>query len=132
MNLEARTTQDVIDLHERFCRGFEMRDPAGVMEIIAPDADVIIVTSEDALLRGIEELRAFLDNYVQGPTTYSWVWTRRDVSTAGSVAWLLAEGSETAATRDIKTDHPYRMTIVCQKRSGRWHLVHAHGSSPHT
>ncbi|MDQ4065555.1 MAG: nuclear transport factor 2 family protein, partial [Actinomycetota bacterium] len=80
----------------------------------------------------VEELQTFLDNYVQGPTTYSWVWTRRDVSMAGSVAWLLAEGTETAATRDIKTDHPYRMTIVCEKRDDRWLLLHAHGSCPHT
>ncbi len=66
MKADPRTTEDVIDLHERFCRGFETRDAAGVMEIITPDADVTIVTSEDALLRGVEELRAFLDNYVQG------------------------------------------------------------------
>lgn len=132
MKADPRTAQDVIDLHERFCRAFEMRNAAAVLELIAPDADVIVVTSEDALLRGVEELRAFLEAYVHGPTRYSWVWTRRDVSMIGPVAWLLAEGTETAAAGGVRTDHPYRMTIICEQRDDHWLLVHAHGSSPHS
>jgi hypothetical protein len=27
--------------------------------------------------------------------------------------------------------HPYRMSMVCEKREGRWLLVQVHGSSPH-
>lgn len=94
MRADARTAQNMINLHERFCRAFEMRNAEGVMELIAPDADITIVTSEGALLRGTEQLRAFLEAYVHGPVTYSWVWTARDVWIADPVAWLLAEGSE--------------------------------------
>jgi ketosteroid isomerase-like protein len=94
-------------------------------------ADVVMVTSEESLLRGPDEIRAFLQRYVRGTTTYSWTWDRRDVSAAGAVGWLLAEGTETAAAQGREEKHPYRMSLVCEKRDGRWLLLQIHGSSPH-
>lgn len=131
MRAEAETAGDVIRLLEKFCASFEARDAEGVMQLMALNADITVVTSEEPLLRGPDELRAFLERYVQGATTYSWVWSRRDVWIAGTVAWLLAVGSETAATGNARVEHPYRMTMVCERREDRWQLVHVHGSSPH-
>jgi SnoaL-like protein len=102
------------------------------MRLLAPDADTTVVTSEDSLLRGLDEIHAFMDRYVAGPTTYSWSWDRRHVSTAGSVGWLLAEGTETAATADRREVHPYRMTMVLERRRDQWLLLQIHGSSPHS
>jgi SnoaL-like domain len=82
---------DVIEILDHFCSGFASRDAETVLRVCAPDPDLVVVTSEEALLRGPAELRVFLDRYVEGSTTYSWKWDRRDVSIAGSVAWLLAE-----------------------------------------
>lgn len=48
----------------------------------------------------------------------------------GALGWLLAEGTETAAAEDREKKHPYRMSMVCEKRDGRWFLVQVHGSSP--
>ncbi|MDQ4131198.1 MAG: nuclear transport factor 2 family protein, partial [Actinomycetota bacterium] len=76
-------------------------------------------------------LRAFLERYVTGPTTYSWQWRRHDVSAAGSVAWLLADGTETATRANAGEEHHYRMTMVLERRDGRWLLMQVHGSSPH-
>jgi uncharacterized protein (TIGR02246 family) len=131
MKTDAEAAARVIDVLESFCSSFEARDAEGVMQLFAPDADVTVVTSEESLLRGPDELSAFLHSYCHGPTTYSWAWDRRDVSMAGSVAWLLAEGTEIAATGDSKVEHAYRMTMVCEKRGDRWLLVQVHGSSPH-
>jgi hypothetical protein len=102
-----------------------------VLALCALDLDLTVVTSEELLLRGPTEFRAFLDRYVEGPTTYSWEWDRHDVSVAGSVAWLLAEGVETAAGADHVVRHPYRMTMVLERREGHWLLRQVHGSSPH-
>ncbi len=116
---------------ERFCSGFAARDVDAIIQLFAPDADIVMVTSEEPLLRGPEEVRAFLHRYAQGSTTYSWTWDRRDVSAAGAVGWLLAEGVETAAAAEGGDEkHPYRMSMVCEKRNGRWFLVQVHGSSP--
>ncbi len=71
------------------------------MRLFAPDPDLVVVTSEEPLLRGLDELRNFLDHYVEGATTYSWKWDRHEVSVAGSVGWVLAEGTETAQVATV-------------------------------
>ena len=102
----------LIEVLERFCSAFADRDAEAVIHLFVDDGDVVVVTSEEPLLRGAEELMGFLDRYVNGPTTYSWEWDRHDVAAAGSVAWLLAEGTETATSADHAERHPYRMTMV--------------------
>lgn len=131
MKPDAATETELIEVLERFCSAFADRDAAAVMRLFAPDPGVVVVTSEESLLRGPVELRRFLDRYVAGPTTYSWKWERHDVSTAGSVAWLLAEGTETAASEGRPQRHPYRMTMVFEHHEDRWLLRQVHGSSPH-
>jgi uncharacterized protein (TIGR02246 family) len=127
---DASTEAAVHEILERFCAAFAARNADAVMRLFARDGDVVMVTSEESLLRGPDEIAAFLQRYRRGTTTYSWRWDRRDVSAAGAVGWLLAEGTETAATEDREAKHPYRMSIVCENRDGRWLLVQVHGSSP--
>lgn len=129
--MDRSTERDVLDVLERFCSGFADHDANAVMRLVADDADLVVVTSEEPLLRGPEELRQFLDRYAAGPTTYSWDWGRRDVSIADPFAWLLAEGTETVTSGDHVEHHPYRMTIVLERREHRWVVRMAHGSSPH-
>jgi uncharacterized protein (TIGR02246 family) len=130
MKADAQTEAAMVGMLDSFCSAFQARDTEAVMRLFAPDPDVVVVTSEESLLRGPHELQAFLRAYVQGPTTYSWTWDRLEVSTADAVAWLLAEGSETAATQ-AGEQNPYRMTMVCEKRDEQWLLLQVHGSSPH-
>ena len=125
---DAQTEAELLEILERFCSGFAARDADGVIQLFAPGADVVMVTSEDSLLRGPDEVRAFLHHYAQGTTKYSWTWTRRDVSSAGAVGWLLAEGTETVAGEEREEKHPYRMSMVCEKRDGRWLVMQVHGS----
>ena len=102
----AQTETALLEILESFCSGFAARDAEGVLRPFAPDADVVMVTSEESLLRGPDEIRAFLQRYVRGRATYSWMWDRRDVSASGSVGWLLAEGTETAAAEGREEKHP--------------------------
>jgi ketosteroid isomerase-like protein len=131
--MEAQAETELIAILERFCSAFAQRDADAVMSLFGadPDLGLVVVTSEKALLRGPRELQRFLDLYVQGATTYSWEWDRHDVSGAGAVAWLLAEGTETAVTGDRLEQHPYRMTLVLERRDAGWVLRQVHGSSPH-
>jgi ketosteroid isomerase-like protein len=80
---DAQTEAALLEILESFCSGFAARDADGVMQLFAQDADVVMVTSEESLLRGPDEIRAFLERYARGTTTYSWTWYRRDVSAAG-------------------------------------------------
>ena len=131
MKADAQTEAATVGVLDSFCSAFKARDAEAVMRLFAPDPDVVAVTSEGSLFRGPDELQAFLRAYVQGATTYSWTWDRLEVSTADAVAWLLAEGTETAATQAGEHKYPYRMTMVCEKREEQWLLLQVHGSSPH-
>ena len=131
MKADAQTEAAMVGMLDSFCSAFRARDAEAVMRLFAPDRDIVVVTSEESLIRGPDELQAFLRAYVQGPTTYSWTWNRLEVSAAGAVAWLLAEGTETAANPAGEQNHPYRMTLLCEKRDEQWLLLQIHGSSPH-
>ena len=131
VNPDAATATELIEVLDRFCLGIADRDAEAVMRLCAPDADLVVITSEEPLLRGPGELRRFLDRYLEGPTTYSWQWDRHDVWTAGSVAWLLAQGTETASSDGRVEHHTYRMTMVLERRDAVWLLRLVHGSSPH-
>jgi uncharacterized protein (TIGR02246 family) len=126
----AQVETELLELLERFCSGFAAQAADAVMELFAPDADIIMVTSEESLLRGPDDVNAFLRRYARGTTTYSWTWDRVDVSAAGSVGWLLAEGMEVVAAEERVEKHRFRMSMVCEMRDGRWLLLQAHGSSP--
>jgi uncharacterized protein (TIGR02246 family) len=128
---DRQTKAAVVAILERFCSAFATRDADAVMRLFAPDPDVVMVTSEASLLRGPAELSAFLRDYAPGATTYSWTWDCHEVSAANGVAWLLAQGTETAAAEGKEQKHPYRMTLVCERRNGGWLLMQIHGSSPH-
>jgi uncharacterized protein (TIGR02246 family) len=128
---DAQTEAALLALLERFCSGFAAWDADGIMRLFAAHADIVMVTSEESLLRGPDEVRGFLQRYVRGATKCSWTWDRCDVSATGAVGWLLAEGTETVATEAVRIKHPYRMSMVGEKRDGRWFLAQIHGSSPH-
>jgi uncharacterized protein (TIGR02246 family) len=128
---DTATETELIAVLERFCSAFADRDAEAVVRLFAPTDDIVVITSEEPLLRGSVELRHFLDRYVDGPTTFAWEWDRYDVSTAGPVAWLLAEGTETATSEDHVARHRYRMTMVFERHREHWLVRQLHGSSPH-
>jgi uncharacterized protein (TIGR02246 family) len=129
--LSGSDESEVRRLHDRFCEAFAARDADAVFETVADSPKVALVTSEEPVLRGLDELRGFLERYIAGPTTYSWSWKSQAVSLSGSFAWLLALGTETAASGGTQHQAEYRMTAVAKKEAGTWRFVQVHGSSPH-
>jgi hypothetical protein len=54
---DAQTEAVLLEILESFWSGFAERNADGVMQLFAPDADVVMVTSEESLLRGPDEVR---------------------------------------------------------------------------
>jgi hypothetical protein len=129
--LIAGVDAELLALHDRFCGGFAAREPDAVLETVAVTPELVVVTSESPLIRGVDELRSFLEGYVAGPTTYSWSWERRDTATFDAWGCLLAVGTEHASGADAEESTPYRMTLVAERQPDRWAIVQVHGSSPH-
>jgi hypothetical protein len=126
-----RAETELLDLHDRFCEGFANCRPELVLETVAGISELVVVTSEETVLRGVGELETFLERYAAGRTTYSWTWDRRDATSFETWGSLLAIGTETASGDGGQKAAPYRMTLVAQRRNDRWELVQVHGSSPH-
>ena len=122
---------ELLDVHDRFCQGFADRHPEQVLDTVADTPELVVVTSEEALLRGAPEVRGFLERYVAGPITYSWTWERRDTATFERWGCLLAVGTEFASSAGGQVATPYRMTMVAELQTERWAIVQVHGSSPH-
>ena len=85
---------ELIDVLDRFYSAFASRDAEALLALCAPDRDLIVVTSEEPSLRGPTELRAFLDRYAEGSTTYSWEWDRPT-----SPWWARSRGSSPKESR---------------------------------
>ena len=96
----------LLALHDQFCQGFADRRPDLVLEVVVDNAGLVVVTSEESLLRGIEALEAFLQRYVNGDTTYSWTWDQRDVVCSDDWGCLLAVGTETASSQTAEHQTP--------------------------
>jgi hypothetical protein len=129
--LSARSAEaTLLDLHDRFCAGFSERRPDVVLGTVVDTSELVVVTSEEALFRGIVELRGFLERYATGPRTYSWSWDRRDTVITDTWGCLLAVGTEIASDGTEQHLTPYRMTVVGKRTDDRWALLHVHGSSP--
>ena len=95
MKAGPETEAALRELLEHFCVGIARRDGETIMQLLAPDADVVIVTSGEALLRGRDDVSAFVQRYAHGSTTYTWIWDR------GSRLNLMMVG-KSAAPRKLK------------------------------
>ena len=126
MKADAQTEAAVLGILERFTARIAAGEVDPVLQLFAPDADIGVAISEGPALRGPDELRAFLRRYAHGTTRYSWAWNSCEVTAAGDQASLLAEGTETFAG----AQQPYRLSMLCERRDGRWLILQVNGSSP--
>ena len=63
------TQAALLDILDRFCSAFAARDGNDVIELFAPDDDVVMVTSDEALLPGRGEIAVFVRRYASGKMT---------------------------------------------------------------
>jgi len=124
MYANARVEAEVLSTVDGFNDAISRKDVDATLSLFAPDPDVFLMGSEaDEVATGPDEIRRHLQRIFARPVTYRWDWKSRKVSAAASVAWVAADASVTGA-------HPYRITVVLEKRDGRWLLMQFHGSEP--
>jgi hypothetical protein len=81
---------EIVRVLDAFCDAIARRDVGVVSDLFLPRDDVMVVTSEDAVLRDRGELEGFLERHARSSTTYSWDWERPLVAVEDDVVWLLA------------------------------------------
>lgn len=114
---------------ERFSALLTARDPLIVDEIWSEGFRLVgsepgeIAESRDALVVLFGRLFA-------RPVRYGFAFARFDVSAAGDVAWLFAEGDLLAAGDEETARHPYRLTAVFVLTDGAWRWRLFSGAEP--
>ena len=128
MQADAHTREEILLALGELRAAVSQRRLEGVLTLFAPDADVTMIGSTTGeIARGPLEMRAFLERVFDGPQSVSWEWDDVSVSSCGDVARLWLEG---ALCLDGRSERPYRITGVLERRQGRWLWSLFHGSEP--
>ena len=131
MKADARTEAAVMAVLDKFSDACARRDLEDVFRLFAPDADIVVVASEAGQRwNGAKEVKAFFERLFSRPLAYSFSWDWHWVWSAGSVSWVMTEGTEHLRGEHQEANFPYRMSAVLEQRREEWKLVLLHGSEP--
>ncbi len=129
---DTEVRSQVCQALERFNDLVSTRNPQVLAEF-APGDELLLVGSEAGeVATGRQELEAFFARVFARDVAFSWEWDRIDVSHAGDLAWVFADGRTVLSTAQEQRRTPYRITGVLERHGGRWLWRQYHGSEPVT
>ncbi len=133
MRADAAIEAAVIHCVATFGTAYNRRDPATILALFAPDADVVFLgTGADERRVGPDAVRAQLERDFAQSDEASFAWSWQTVSQAGMVAWITAEGHVSATIEGHHLSFPLRLTGVLERRATDWLFVQMHLSVPAT
>lgn len=130
MKADSRTEGEVKATLQKLTDSFRNRDLKAFSECFAPDADVVLYgTGADEKRIGPEEIRTQVERDWAQSESAAMLFDWTSVSAAGSVAWVAIDGAFKFRADGQDGTIPVRVSIVMEKRDGRWLIVHAHFST---
>ncbi|MCB0195960.1 MAG: nuclear transport factor 2 family protein [Anaerolineae bacterium] len=131
MKANAKTEAAVMDVMNRFIATHQNRDLEGLLNLLPPDDDQMAFgTGADEKNIGRDQIIAQFQRDWSQTEALAFKITWHQVSAAGSVAWLAAEGLGQGKAGGQEFAFPVRMTAVMEQRGDQWLLVHSHASLP--
>jgi len=131
MKADAKTEAAVLAVMDKFMQDYQKRDIEGLMSIFAPDEDQVMYgTGVDEKRIGRDEIRFQAERDWSQTEALTFKFTWQQISAAGPVAWLAADGLGQGEAGGEKFEFPVRMTAVFEQRDHQWLLVQAHISLP--
>lgn len=131
MKADPKIEAAVMLVVSQFVEAFNTHDVNSGLELFAPDPDVVFIgTGGDEKCIGLAEIKAELERaFAQSEQSLIKIgWY--SVSSAGSVAWGVADAVIHAKVSGQEIRFPVRLTTVLEQRSGRWFIVQSHASVP--
>jgi ketosteroid isomerase-like protein len=130
MESDAEVRSQVRQALERFNELVSTQNPQ-VLADFAPGDDLLLIGSEAGeVATGRQELEAFFARIFAREVIFSWEWERIDVSYAGDLAWVFADGRAVLTSAHEQRKTPYRITGVLERHGRRWLWRQYHGSEP--
>jgi class 3 adenylate cyclase len=127
MRPDARTQAEVTDVLARMVDAAGRRDVEAAMTMFADDADVFLYgTGVDEARKGPAEIREQIERDLSQSETWSWTLGQQSISSAGAVAWTAGDVVIRVVLGDRTVDVPHRLTLVLERRDGRWLVLQMH------
>jgi ketosteroid isomerase-like protein len=128
---DPKIEKAVKEFLDRHAKAYESKDVAGIMALIAPDEDVILIDadSEKPVIGPAAIKAAYESEFSQiksAKLTYTSTW----IGGKGDAAWFSAQCEVSVDTGEDKITLPAHWSGVLEKRDGKWLLVQAHLSFP--
>ncbi|MFZ2500351.1 nuclear transport factor 2 family protein [Methanosarcina sp.] len=131
MKADTVTGKEVMDVLNRFADYYCKCDLEGLLSTIASDPDVFVFCAgQDDKCAGIDEIKTqFKHDWLQfDAPSLEFTWT--SISAAGSVAWVAANTLYKMTIKGNNLIFTCSVTMVLEKREGKWVIVHIHYSVP--
>jgi ketosteroid isomerase-like protein len=121
----------VLAVLNKFNETYARRDIDGLMALFAPDEDQFLFgTGADEKRIGRNEIKFQAERDWSQTEALAFNFSWHQVSAAGSVAWVAAEGLGQGKVGGQEIQFPLRMTAVLEQRGDEWLLVQSHVSLP--
>ena len=131
MKADARTTREIEAAIEKFASAYKARQLQDLIGCFATDADVVLYgTGADEKRVGPEQVRVQVERDWAQTESIEMSFTWMLISAAGSVAWAALDGAFNILAGGQQMALPARVSLVLEKRGGKWLIVHAHFSTP--
>ena len=131
MKANAKTETAVNKLLDKFLKSYRNRDIVGLMSLIPDDDDQIMYgTGADEGTKWPRSNQIAGRKRLVSTDEIAFELTSRDISAAGPVAWVAADGIGKGKAGGQAFEFPFRMTAVFEERGNDWFLVQSHISIP--
>ena len=131
MKANATTEAAVLEVMNKFNEFYVGRDIDRLMALFPPDDDQIMFgTGLDEKRIGRDQIRFQAERDWAQTEALAFNFNWHQVSAAGSVAWVSAEGMGQGQVGGQAIEFPFRMTAVLEHRGDEWLLVQSHVSLP--
>ncbi len=126
---DPQTEKEIKELSETFLKAYEKKDLAELMNLFAPDKEVVVLdNSPSGRHVGLEEIKAAFEREFADTPKVTMKTDWMSVGGMGDVAWFAAELTAKMESPEEKLTIPIRWSGLLTKREGKWVFLLAHFS----
>jgi class 3 adenylate cyclase/ketosteroid isomerase-like protein len=127
MRPDPRTEAEVTEVLARIVDAAGRRDTQAALGFFADDPDTFLYgTGADEARKGPAEIREQIERDLSQSEAWSWTLGQQSISSAGAVAWTAGDVVIRVVMGDRTLDVPHRLTLVLERRDGKWLILQMH------
>ena len=128
---DPKIEKAVKEFLDRHAKAYESKDVAGIMALIAPDEDVILIDADsEKPVIGPDAIKAAYESEFSQIKSAKLKYTSTWIGGKADAAWFSAQCEVSVDTGEDKITLPAHWSGVLEKRDDKWLLVQAHLSFP--